>query len=233
MYDFSYALGTAVISHPALFNAVQAAGPQFEFVTRVVTDTHQNGPVDVRKPKSTGLLEENSTNAVRLAIATFLKGFAQAVPPVGLYTAGRFSQLLKIPLFNTADPASTFQNILVAANAAYTAALHGAARPALPAFPATLGLCLMDGGVQILISKFPNGFLPGEQAELTELLGEFGVAFGDPNFLVLQRFVNNANFKHAFELLMGPTSDQNPWDEDGTTLEQGLFWEGRSEHAIP
>jgi len=233
MYDFWYALGTAVISHPGLFNAVQAAGPKFEFVTRVVVDAHQNGDVDVRRPKTTGLLEETSTNAVRLAIATFLKGFAQAVPPVGVYTAGRFSQLVKIPLFNTKDPASTFDDVLKAAKVAFNAALQGGAQPALPTLPALLGLCLMDGKVQILIRKFPNGFVPGEQAELAEFLGEFGVALGDPNFLVLQRFVNNANFNHAFDLMMGPTNDQNPWDEDGTTLEQGLFWEDRSEHAIP
>ncbi len=118
-------------------------------------------------------------------------------------------------------------------NEAYEAALQGAAQPTLPAFPATLGLCLMDGEVQLLIRKFPNGFVPGERQAIAELLGEFGVALGDANFLVLQRFVNHAGFNHAFDLLMGPGGAANPWDEDGTTLEQAFFWNDRSERAIP
>jgi len=233
MYDFWYTLGVAAIE-PNLLTAIKNAGPVFNLVDRKVVE-NIGGQEFVRRGPSTGLLDRAATTKVRLAISQYIKGLSWSAPPIGIYTAGRFSQLVKISLFQSDKPDSTFADIINSAHKAYVTALASGAASSLPTFPAILGMCLMDGKIVDRIQKWPN-LSQSDLVELAEILQEFGLTIGDRSWDIARAFVkDNADFKAAVFYLMA--GNMNPWFEKGNTLEQMLFWpddtSGKGEHAIP
>jgi hypothetical protein len=223
VYDFWFTLGTATIK-PALLDAIQNAGPVFDFVQRIIVEIEDGEQTLRPSAPSAGLLENTPTTAVRAAIAKYVGAFSPAAPPIGIYCAGRLSQLMKIPFFSSTDQAHTsFRDIIKLANQAYVKGLAGGAESKLPSFPAFLGLCLVDGQ---LVEGFEN---PG--ADVKQIVSEFGISVDSANreWQIATAFADTDEFASATQLLM--LGNMNPWR--GTTLEQVFFWDGLSEHAIP
>jgi hypothetical protein len=231
MYDFWYALGTSIID-PDLLKAIQGAPPFFEFCPRLTIVT-KNGQPALRHGPSTGNLKSKPTSDVRIAISAYLRKISSSAPPVGMYCAGRFCQLINIPRFQSTNDKSSLHHIIDHFHTAYLYALNGGQPSTLPAFPALVGLCPCDGNVVNAMQQYPGGD-PGSRAEVMEILGEFGIRqFDDGNrdWYIIRRFVNSPDFSIGTTLFMG--GDNNPWFETGNTLEQSMFWNGTSEYAIP
>jgi hypothetical protein len=224
MYDFWYALGVAAIK-PRLLDAI-AKEVKFDFVTRKIIETDQSGHKTVLpKGPNTGLLEYAATTSVRRTMARFVKKFSPSAPPIGIYCAGRFCQLMRICHFASQHPNdSKFTDIIKLANKAYIKALDGGPKSAMPTFPAFLGLCLMDGNF-VFDFKRPT-------KKLKEAVSEFGIRVGNASreWQIATAFVKTAEFQTATQYLMA--GDSNPWQAH-ITLEQIYFWPTFSEHAIP
>lgn len=229
MYDFWFTLGYAATDLGLVKKVMPDPGKfKFTFVDRLVIEVGK-GIITTRHGPSTGLLDKTVTTAMRQDIVGYFVANKVVAPPIGIYTAGRFCQLVSIPQFQSKVDPTTFADIMNSANSAYLAATKpGPSKN--PAFPAVLGMCLMDSLVSEAIRK--HGDTPGND-ELTEILGEFGVIIGSSDWTILKTFVNDQGFKDAVGLLMGGTGDQDPWADAGTTLEQMMFWPGKSEYAIP
>jgi hypothetical protein len=235
MYDFWFTLGTAAIYPDLVTNQIAPAA--FTFVDRLVVEV-SGAQLAVRSGPSTGLLDRTATTTVRGNISAYLRGkWGNAAPPVGIYTAGRFCQLVKIPQFSSTIAGSAFKDIIASANKAYTTAVGGGAATTTPAI---LGLCLMDAQVASLIANYDNLQQP-QKDQATEILGEFGITAGsarDRNWVIAKAFVyQNNDFNAAVTNLMGATGDLNPWAQQGNTLEQVIFWPNdgtlKGEHAVP
>ncbi len=236
MYDFWHTLGRGIIDPPGLLAAINGAkpsGPDFYFCQRLTTMIEDTGPV-FRHGPSTGKLIENPTSSVRMAISKYVRQVSgSAAPPIGLYCAGRFCQLIKIKKFRSTNQQSALGDILNSAQKAYVSAIGG--KPSnLPTLPAFLGLCMLDGQLADAIRTWPNG--PQKQpldaqSQMIEIAGEFGIVTGTKDWNIVVRFVNSSDFQTAVDLFMN--GDNNPWAESGTTLEQAMFWPDMSEYAIP
>ncbi len=224
MYDFWYTMGVATIK-PALLDPIKSAAA-FDFYPRIVIDVI-NGVNVTRQPgPSTGLLEEAPTEAVRLAIAKFVKAYSPSAPPIGVYTAGRMCQLVLIDHFSNASPKDTaFKNIIALAHSGYTGAVGAGPESKLPSFPAFLGLCLLDANM-VLDFAAPT-------PKLAQIVSEFGIKIdaGNREWQIATAFVQTQGFKKATFLLMA--ADNDPWQGGGSTLEQAYFWSGKTEYAIP
>jgi len=125
MYDLWYSFGTAIMS-PGLLTRLQGLEPEFQLVTRTITETADPEPTGMYDPPLTddtfaGVLDSDSTTDVRKAIWTYLTQAqtspTRSIPPVSIYTAGKFCQLLNVP---TTD---FFEDIIANANAVYKDAL--------------------------------------------------------------------------------------------------------------
>lgn len=260
MYDFWFTLGAATID-PAFITGQVTPVANFQFVDRVVLETNVTQMnvvppnvtsaasvtvtardatnVSILRGPSTGLLTAAATTTVRTRIYAYLKSkYANAAPPVGIYTAGRFCQLVKISRFQSNNPASAFKDILSAANAAYIAAINGSPSN-LSTFPAVLGLCLMDGSLKRVIKAWDDATVDPtklqKQSDVSEMLNEFGIvtapAANDRNWQLVKTFVAHPSFDTAVQFLMA--GDSNPWNDQGNTLEQMVFDNNKSPHAIP
>jgi hypothetical protein len=227
MYDFWYALGVATIS-PGLLPAI---APLVDFTfTQKITVLPAN--FKVLGGPNTGLLVEGDASAnppvpgttlVRAKIAEYVKGYSTSAPPIGIYCAGRFCQMMKIAFFESSHKNdSALTDIIKLANTAYTRALGGGAPSTLPTFPAFLGLCLMDGN---LASDFA-----GRTPALREAASEFGIVVDDRSWQIAASFVTQPEFRTATQYLMAGNS--NPW-QSHITLEQMYWWPRISENAIP
>jgi hypothetical protein len=232
MYDFWFTLGVASMS-PCLLEAIDRARPAFTFIDRWVVEI-RDGDLVTRRGPSTGLLERDATTRVRLAIAAYTRDFSLASPPIGIYTAGRFCQLINIARFQGDQENSSLRDIFASAYKAYVTALKGGAPSDLPTFPAMLGMCLMDQQVVDLIQNWPE-LSPERLDQITEILDEFGLEIGSRSWDILRAFVADPGFASAAGFLMA--GDENPWDEDGVTIEQMMFWPDdgteKGEHAVP
>jgi hypothetical protein len=223
VYDFWFTLGVTIM-RPALLDKISDAGPVFDFVDRIIIEVTNGQPALRPKAPDTGLLEKDPTTAVRLAISKFVRGVSAAAPPIGIYCAGRFCQLIKIPFFASAQPnTSSLRDIINSAHAGYLAALNDGPESPIPAFPAFLGWLLVDPA---LVPDFDS---PTDQVK--EVASEFGVVVDDTNrsWQIARTFVKTNEFLHATQLLM--VADNSPWKS--ATAEQIIFWTGLSEHAIP
>jgi hypothetical protein len=230
MYDFWYALGTSAI-HPRLLDAIEDAHPDFEFCPRLTVVTKNHIPLLLNGP-STGNLIKKPTRDVRMAISAFLRNVSPSAPPVGLYCAGRFCQLIRIPKFQQSNAQSSLRHIIDHFHAAYVDALNGGAPSDLPAFPALMGLCMCDGILTSAMQSYPGGD-PTDRAEMIEILGEFGIPISGSNrdWAIILSFVSSPKFDFGEEWFMA--GNANPWFETGNTLEQSMFWPNKSEYAIP
>jgi hypothetical protein len=140
MYDFWFTMGAAIVK-PALLDAIVNAKPAFDFLQRIIVEIEDGVPVLLPKGPNTGVLENASTTNVREAIAKFVRNFSSSAPPIGIYCAGRFCQLVEIPFFDPAQSQnSAFKDILKLANTAYLTAVGAGPDSKLPMFPAFLGL---------------------------------------------------------------------------------------------
>jgi hypothetical protein len=226
VYDFWFTLGTAIIDPGFLAvikNPANGITANFHFVERVVVELDGENAIHRHGP-SAGLLEEASTTAVRLAMANYIKG-APGAPPVGIYAAGRFCQLVNIPTFdsNHTPADGNFDKIIALAHNAWVSALGASPVPAIPAFRAFLGLCLCD---QNLVFDFA-----APTPALIEAASEFGITVGtSPAWTIASACVSHPDFSAGARLFM--LGDLDPWD-DAPTFEQAFFWKGRSEFAIP
>jgi len=229
MYDFWYTLGATAID-PTLLAAIKK--PVFNFGQRLIIENVDSKPA-LRIAHSTGQLDNQATTDARAQIAGFFAGKKAAfpaAPPIGIYTGGRFCQLMTIRKFDSGDPQSTFARIIQRANTAYGKGVAAVSNPQSVMFPAFLGLLMMD-------QKFVVAFdgLPAAQVDpaVKEIFGEFGIKVvdGNPDFELAKAIVKTQEFKDSVADLMGP-NNLNPWSDGGTTLEQALFWSNKSEYAI-
>lgn len=223
MYDMWYTTGVAVI-RPALLDAIQNAKPVFNFVDRFIIEVEDGNQTLIPKAPRTGLLEPDPTTRVRQAIAKFVKNFSAAAPPIGIYTAGRFSQYAAIPNFSSARPNdSKISDIMAIANQGYKKAVGMGAESADPTFPAFLGLCMMDGALAHKLGT--------PTPEQVEVATEFGIPADPANrsWQIATNFVQTIEFGTATQLFM--LSDLDPWTV--CTEEQIFFWKGLNERAIP
>lgn len=229
MYDFWYTLGTAII-HPNLLDAVRNAHPAFDFCPRLTVLTPKDQRPLVRQGPSTGLLKKDPTNRVRVEIFKFLRGISKNSPPVGVYTAGRFCQLILIPSFDGTTVPSALSDLIRLAHSAYEESTKSMQPKNLAGVTALLGLLMVDGVVAGEIQTWPSG-KPG-QPLMEEIVREFGIEIDSKpgDFAIVTKFVQSNDFKVAAHLFMDGTN--NPWFDGGTTLEQAAFSDA-SPYAIP
>jgi len=218
MYDFWFSLGAAIMD-PTLINVVNAAGPVFNRVTREIIETDSTGAVTFQETNTltAGLIDVTATTTVRGAIASFTQS-NPAAPPVSVYTAGKWCQLVAVTTIN-------FAQDIGLANQAYVASLGANQTTTFSSrFPAFLGVCLIDGG---MVSRLLN---PAASPDLPEALAEFGIS-SDPTSIertTISAFVANTNFQTASGNLLN--SPGTPWDFG--CLDQFFFWAGENERAI-
>jgi hypothetical protein len=219
MYDFWFTLGTAIID-PSLLTTVKpvALGPPAVFTTisqRTITEPDTR--FSFTNTKTAGLLDADQTPLARAAIRSFIQ-HNPAAPPVSIYTAGRFCQLLLVDEIGFAD-------IIDAAHNAYTDAVKGYTGSFPPAFAAVLGLCLIDENLLKFIIKDTGQQSPDQQ--LISFMGEFGMNPDrtSPERSVLNTFAKDSRFQKAAHTLMtGPT-----WQE--LCGDQFFFW-GQNARAV-
>jgi len=229
MYDFWFSLGVATVQ-PNFVDAF-AGHAAFDFVQRTIVETDNTGKqIILPINPSAGVLRNNATTQVRVDIANYLQTFSQRnfgvpAPPVSIYCAGRFCQLVKIPAFQSTLPNSSFRDIVALANTAYKKAV-GAGKPSkMQSFLAFLGLCLLDNN---LVADL---ILPQPTQKVLDAAAEFGISPGGTPYEwgLAKAFVQTQEFGDATQLLM--VGDANPWKSHATE-EQAYFWDGFSEHAV-
>ena len=168
---------------------------------------------------------------MRSAIAAYVQRFSKAAygvnaPPIGIYCAGRFCQLIKIPQFQVPLANTALSDIMTSAHAGYSDALKatGNQPSKLSTFPAFLGLCLMDATFVCHFSPITN--------DVKQVASEFGIDVATPGleWKIATAFVKTPGFTKAVAHLMG--GNQNPWLSK-VTLEQVLWWSNSSQYAIP
>jgi hypothetical protein len=223
MYDFWFTLGSAIMN-PSLLAAINAVPPVFNLVDRTITET-AGGAVTFNNPNTTtaGLLDQNATGLVRDAIWNFLQKNPAVPskfgpPPISIYTAGKFCQLLTIPAMGFAANVSL-------ANSAYTASLKGA----LPAtfsgrFPAYLGLCLVDAILQTkLAAQAPD-------PDVNNSVAQFGIDSSPTSteWPVITGYAAHPSLTAASSSLLAGAA--SPWLI--TCGDQFLFWAPNNERAI-
>ena len=231
MYDFWYAMGVAVITYtndptrlPNLLHDIAnaATAPAFDFARRLIIDMPGGVPAFRQTAESTGTLQQAPTDDVRTAIAASVKRFSAAAPPIGIYCAGRFCQMVKIPAFSN-NAGSSFADIVRLANTAYTSAL-APDTPAALTFPALIGLLMLD-------SAFARE-VPAPTARTLQVLTDFGILTTSPDYRIASRFVTDAagNYAAATKLLMAESL--SPWTRGGVTSEQVFFDPEKTKYAV-
>jgi hypothetical protein len=226
MFDFLYTLGLCVI-RPALVKAVSDLHPKFFRVQRTITEIDAAGKETVVSKGSpqTGNLDKDSTEAVRARIGQFVKGYSQSAPPIGIYTAGRFCQLVNVPYFSSAKlNNSSFADIVALFHSGYLEAMHSEPESTLPTFPAFLGLIAMDAKMRFQFNQ------PTDQ--LDRVLSEFGIVRGrDREWDIALRYDASQGFQEGVTLYM--QSDSDPWEDVGSG--ETFFWwnDIHTAHVIP
>jgi hypothetical protein len=214
MYDFWFTLGSAIM-RPELLKVI-STGAYFERLKkRDIVETNQAGTKKTYPNTTTpGLLRNKETTDVRNNIRQYYLRNTPGAPPVSIFTAGRFSQLLLVPEIG-------FEASVNLAHQAYHDALQGTPERFSNGFVAFLGLCLVDSKVTIW---FQTPTDPG----LLDALSEFGIDpdFTKPELQVLTRYIAAKNFTTAQGNLL------NGFGWPSGCVEQFLFWEGKNEHAI-
>ena len=223
MYDMWYTMGVAVI-RPALVAAI--GKPNFTFVRRELIERDSTGAVvfQTNGASTTGNIDKTDSALVRSNIASFVKQYSPSAPPIGLYCAGRFCQLVNIAKFDTGTPGDTsLQAIVNLFHNAYVLALGSGPESSLPIFPAFLGLMTFDA---TLVSE-----LNPTSARVQAVLTEFGITAGSREFQIASQFGAAADFAKAAQWLM--EGDSTPWD-DNPTEEPIFYWDDEhSSHLVP
>jgi hypothetical protein len=221
MYDFWFTLGSAIMN-PALLDAINAVPPVFNLVDRTITETVGGKQTFKYANKTTaGLLDQESTCLVRDAIWNFLSKnpavpSKSGPPPISIYTAGKFCQLLTIPMISFAVNVGL-------ANTAYTDSLKGALPGAFSErFPAYLGVCLVDTTLQAKLAA------PPPDVDVDNSVAQFGIDKGGTEWPVITGFAADPNLAKATGSLLNVPN--GPWLK--TCDDQFLFWEANNERAI-
>jgi hypothetical protein len=234
VYDFWYSLGAAVMQ-PDMVPSIEAKNPKFKFVKKTMTVTELDGttpatnldgtPVAITITPATGLLEKASTSEVRDVIAAAV-GKLPAAPPISIYTASRFCQMLNIKEFNP-QTKKNFLTIMADAGSAYAAVLKAAGGVVLsPGFPAFIGMCLLDNALFSLIPA-PANANPLKDP-LAKFVAEFGINEGSAEWMVMKNLKLQKGFADASEELM--LGEDNPWLCGCGDL--SLFWPAHSEYTL-
>jgi hypothetical protein len=238
MYDFWFTLGSAIMD-ASIFANIQTAVTASAFTllqSRRIVDTDTTGAVifDKTNTKTAGVLPAPSaagvpsvTDGIRKSIRGFIQGNDNA-PPVGIYTAGKFSQLLTIPWIDSATR-TNFAGVMRLATQAYGNAAAGTRVDELPdTFPALVGLCLIDHAMAGLIPL--SSVTTPDGPALQPVMAEFQIS-SNPQSLerqILSKFVHDPNFQTAATLLQ--QGDSTPWQE--VCGEQYFFWDPQNERAV-
>jgi len=236
MYDFWFTLGSAVMD-AGIFTNIQTAiknsnTPPFTLLTsRRIVEVGGKG-FDKTNTKTAGLLSsvmpDFATDTIRQLIRSYIQGNKNA-PPVSIYTAGKFSQLLAIKWIDSVKQID-FPKIMTLANTAFVKAAKGATAGALPPnFPAIIGLCLLDNAVATLIATSIPGTADG--ATLAAFMLEFGISkdAASPERMILTSYVTDqANFGLASGTLQ--QGDSTPWQD--LCGDQYFFWDTQNERAV-
>jgi hypothetical protein len=226
MYDLWFTLGSAIIN-PALLDAITAVGGVFTPVfQRQITETDNTGKQTFisTNSKTAGLLDNIQTSTARIAIRDFLLNSNVPAPPISIYTAGRMSQLVTLPNIN-------FDTLIRdktsgGASGAYADAAKAFPAPYSAAFPAVLGLALIDG---TLLSLIPT---PGN-ANLVAVMQEFGLSadLKSPERQALSMATADKRFTDASaSLLSGTASSDTPWQD--LCSDQLFFWDTQNARAV-
>jgi hypothetical protein len=214
MYDLWFSLGVAVMD-PTLVTDIDAAGPVFTRVTRVITEKPSGWTFT--NATTAGLLQAGPTVAVRKAISAHLQK-NPAAPPVSIYTAGKWSQLLTV--------SGTFRQYLSTANAAYVAALGGAAPNFSPCFPAALGLCLLDTTFSGRFVKNPPNLA---DPDFVQALDEFDLNSNpnSPEFRTISAFARGMAIAQNQLLVTSPEAE---WAD--LCPDQRDYWDPQNDRAV-
>jgi hypothetical protein len=113
--------------------------------------------------RDSGYIVRDIIGAVRTAIKDSVHKRFPFAPPISLFTAGKFCQLLTVTLFD-------FKNNVRLANQGYEAAVTNLPAKRSPNFPAFLGVYLMDSSLTGAVSG-----ATGPTTEAQKALAEFGI----------------------------------------------------------
>lgn len=211
MYDFWFTLGRAIMRID-LLDVIEKTAHFERLRERDIIETDMHGArKTLTNTVSAGLLQPDPTTAVRKAIRKYyVDHHVAGAPPVSIFTAGRFSQLLQVPAIG-------FRKNVELAGQSYRNALQGHSERFTNGFVAFLGLCLVDS---IITTEFANPSDP----DLLDAIQEFGI---DPLELPnIVRYIGDEPFQKAQSDLLNGSG----WPCG--CLEQFRFWKGKNEHAI-
>jgi len=108
--DFFDAIATKKAKHPVLFRQI----------AKVVSEEQDSKGMAVAGTTFTnlvaGTVDSNTTTAIRQALRDFnMRHFPQTTPPIGIYAAGSFCQMLTVPSFKFETNMRSFAKVFEAA----------------------------------------------------------------------------------------------------------------------
>jgi hypothetical protein len=220
MLDLWHTLGTILVFPDDFFSASDAlvkqiGGPLFEWVPQVYSEERDANGVALSGPFATfvnkvgGNLDKNITTAARSMLAQYVATHhGELAPPISIYTAGKFCQMLTVPSFD-------FKNKM---NAFVTAFRRAGGTSLSPSryFLSLAGVSLLDFDLSATLSD-------ASDPDRLGIYKEFRVT--DPEKAVMTAFVKDPDFIRAQKLLLDPPD----WD---SCLEQFSFWAAHNERMV-
>ncbi len=223
MFDLWHTLGTILVFPTEFFTASDAltasvGRPLFENVPLVYSEERDAQGIAIGAQGSKysyvnkvgGNLDGNITTAARTMLATFLSNhYGPLAPPVGIYTAGKFCQMLTVPSFDFKSSMTAFANAFKAAG--------GVAISPSPCFLALVGASLIDASLAAVL-------IDPSDPRRAAIYQEFRVT--DTEKAVLSAFIHDKKFGDTQKKFL---EDPPDWD---CCSGQFLFWVGHNEHMV-
>jgi hypothetical protein len=237
MFDLWYATGAAIM-FPEIFDEVVSGGnaagvaagraagaPLFYHVPAIqfcddqrVPVVNPNNPAPGNAPLITdsGFIVADIIDDVRVAIKDAVHSRFAFAPPISLYTAGKFCQILTVPAYNLRTNISL-------ANQGYQTVVKNLPTKRSPNFPAFLGVFLMDPGLTASLSGAVGATTTAQNA-----LAEFQIT--DPGEIsAFQNLAKPGDFMTAQSNLLGNVAGPPTWT---TCREQIVGWSPRTDGMV-
>jgi len=185
MFDLWYATGAAIMFPQMLDDVISksnaislaagrpAGAPLFYHSPTIQFCDGQNPNVPIKNPnigdpvaatapiiQDAGFIVSAIIDDIRGAIKDTVHQWFPFAPPISLYTAGKFCQILTVPAFD-------IKNNISLANQGYQTAVQNLPAKRSPNFPAFLGVYLMDSGLTTSMA--------GGSPSVQEALAEFQI----------------------------------------------------------
>jgi hypothetical protein len=240
MFDLWYATG-AVVMFPEILDEISTKGdaagvaagrtagaPLFFHVPTIQFCDGQNPNAPLQNPNSngaaavpvirdSGFVVADILEDVRTAVKDAVHKWFPFAPPISLYTAGKFCQILTVAAFD-------FRNNVKVANQGYAAAVKHLPAKRSPNFPAFLGVLFMDAGLSATLSGAAGSATVAKQA-----LAEFQITDAG-EVSAFQTLAKPGNFLVAQSNLLGNASPSQPtWT---TCREQFIAWSPRTDAMV-